>query len=72
MTAVREVKPGMTFNPDTGSYAVRDADGGFIGDTTQRDVADRWWLHGTGSKLQGRPTTLPRSLTVGESTGDSQ
>jgi hypothetical protein len=46
MAAVRTIKEGMTYNPDTGNYHVRDAAGNFTGDTTDRDVAERWHASG--------------------------
>jgi len=46
MAAVRTIKEGMTYNPDTGNYHVRDAVGNFTGDTTDRDVAERWHASG--------------------------
>ena len=53
----REIRPGMTYNPDTGSYTVRDAAGAYVGSTTQSDVAEQWRLTGVGSGYA--PGTAP-------------
>lgn len=53
MAAVRIIKEGMTYNPDTGNYHVRDSAGNFTGDTTDRDVAERWHASGHVAVMSG-------------------
>lgn len=69
MSAVRTVKPGMVYNPDTGSYTVHDVAGHYIGATTQPDVAENWWLYASGCKSRGTGATPARYLTAGGPNG---
>lgn len=65
MTAVREVKEGMTYNPDTGSYTVRDVAGSYIGGTTQPDVAEHWHAYASGCGSRGRDDATTRRRARG-------
>lgn len=65
MTAVRSIKEGMTYNPDTGSYTVHDVAGHYIGSTDQADIAENWHLFASGSKSRGMDPTPTRAELAG-------
>jgi hypothetical protein len=67
MAAVRTIKEGMTYNPDTGNYSVRDVAGNFIGDTTQPEVAEHWHMYASGCKSRGNDATPARIELAGKS-----
>jgi hypothetical protein len=65
MAAVRIIKEGMTYNPDTGSYTVLDVAGHYVGSTDQADIAEDWHLFASGSKSRGMDPTPTRAGLAG-------